>query len=321
MARFKVHVPITTFEKADAPAGEQRRIGGVISTEARDADGEIILQDGLNFAPFLNSGWFNENHDPKPQSVLGYPAQITKYEAGATLPNGEVARTRSTWAEGFLIPGYAPADRIWELSQALQKNKMKRSLAYSIEGSVTKRDQRDRKLVLAADVDHVAITHCPKNPESFLVALQKAVVSDSGVVGSPIPDLISGGRAQGMSPDQFDPHQLEIGAQHELEHTTDIEVAREIAMDHLIEDPAYYTKLAELEAKKALTVGGDPHAASPQPGDGSAYRRESLARKADDEVLSRAEAIFETLNYFPSATPEMAAEIVDWIALGALGRN
>lgn len=41
--------------------------------------------------------------------------------------------------------------------------------------------------------------------------------------------------------------QLEKGIKIEMEHTTSKEVAREIAMDHLWEDPKYYDKLASIE--------------------------------------------------------------------------
>lgn len=37
------------------------------------------------------------------------------------------------------------------------------------------------------------------------------------------------------------------GIKTELEHTTDKNIAREIAMDHLYEDPKYYTKLSKIE--------------------------------------------------------------------------
>jgi hypothetical protein len=43
--------------------------------------------------------------------------------------------------------------------------------------------------------------------------------------------------------------QLKKGIQVEMEHTTNIKVAREIALDHLLEDPNYYTKLAKMENK------------------------------------------------------------------------
>lgn len=56
--------------------------------------------------------------------------------------------------------------------------------------------------------------------------------------------------------------QLSKGVKVEMEHTTDRETAKEIAMDHLYEDPNYYNKLARLhregekvEAKEATSSG------------------------------------------------------------------
>lgn len=54
---------------------------------------------------------------------------------------------------------------------------------------------------------------------------------------------IPGGRD--FDPRDFDPDALEEGALEELEHTDDMNVAREIAMAHLEEDPDYYRKLRE----------------------------------------------------------------------------
>jgi hypothetical protein len=41
--------------------------------------------------------------------------------------------------------------------------------------------------------------------------------------------------------------QLEKGIRVEMEHTTDPEIAKEIALDHLMEDPNYYDKLEKIE--------------------------------------------------------------------------
>jgi hypothetical protein len=41
--------------------------------------------------------------------------------------------------------------------------------------------------------------------------------------------------------------QLEVGIEHEYEHTSDFEVAKEIALDHIGEDPLYYDKLDAIE--------------------------------------------------------------------------
>lgn len=43
-------------------------------------------------------------------------------------------------------------------------------------------------------------------------------------------------------------NQLNIGMKIEKEHTTHDNVAKEIAMDHLGEDPYYYTKLKKMES-------------------------------------------------------------------------
>jgi len=41
--------------------------------------------------------------------------------------------------------------------------------------------------------------------------------------------------------------QIEVGMKHELEHTSNEDAAREIARDHLKEDPKYYEKLKQVE--------------------------------------------------------------------------
>jgi hypothetical protein len=56
-------------------------------------------------------------------------------------------------------------------------------------------------------------------------------------------DRLPGGEADQRKPSDFDPHQLAAGIGVEVEHTNDVMVAMEIAMDHLAEDPRYYTKL------------------------------------------------------------------------------
>lgn len=50
----------------------------------------------------------------------------------------------------------------------------------------------------------------------------------------------------------FDAEQLAIGIRIETEHTDDVEIAKDIAKDHLAEDPDYYKKLLKfVESRKA----------------------------------------------------------------------
>lgn len=54
-------------------------------------------------------------------------------------------------------------------------------------------------------------------------------------------DIMPGGLADHKSPEEFDPEQLEKGIREEMkEHTHSRQIAQEIAMDHLTEDPNYY---------------------------------------------------------------------------------
>jgi hypothetical protein len=56
-------------------------------------------------------------------------------------------------------------------------------------------------------------------------------------------DKLSGGVGDNTPTTEVDPIQLSTGIQIEMEHTNDTEIARSIAMDHLTEDPKYYSKL------------------------------------------------------------------------------
>jgi len=62
-------------------------------------------------------------------------------------------------------------------------------------------------------------------------------------------DKIKGGLADKKQPKDFSQKELRKGMKVEKEHTTDKDIAVEIAMDHLSEDKKYYRKLAKMEKK------------------------------------------------------------------------
>jgi hypothetical protein len=72
-------------------------------------------------------------------------------------------------------------------------------------------------------------------------------------------EKIPGGLAKGMTLADIAKHhklplkslqsKLEQGIKTEMEHTTDKSIAREIAMDHIYEDPNYYSKLKKIETE------------------------------------------------------------------------
>lgn len=48
--------------------------------------------------------------------------------------------------------------------------------------------------------------------------------------------------------------QLKMGIKVEKEHTTNQQTAKEIALDHLSEDPYYYTKLKKANLEETITT-------------------------------------------------------------------
>lgn len=60
-------------------------------------------------------------------------------------------------------------------------------------------------------------------------------------------DKLPGGLGDKKTDEDFSKEQLDKGQKVEMEHTTDPELAREIARDHLTENPRYYDDLAKIE--------------------------------------------------------------------------
>ena len=164
---FHLEFEFETFEKAGAPEGRERRIGGIVSTDHLDKQAEILIQDGLDFAPFLKGGWFNDNHLKETGKAVGYP-EIAEMRH---LPDGR----KGWYVEGYLLKGHPPADEIWNLATALERSGSGRRLGFSVEGSILERDTQDPKMVKKAVVREVAITRCPVNDQTMLKTLAKSL--------------------------------------------------------------------------------------------------------------------------------------------------
>ena len=67
--------------------------------------------------------------------------------------------------------------------------------------------------------------------------------------GKCIDDLLENweGIGKNLSKEDVDLKQLEMGIEIEMEHTKNQKLAEKIALDHLYEDPEYYTKLKKME--------------------------------------------------------------------------
>ena len=65
-------------------------------------------------------------------------------------------------------------------------------------------------------------------------------------------DKLKGEKADKYKPEDFNKNQLNKGQKHEMEHTNNKSIAKEIAMDHLVEDSKYCTKLEKMESNSHL---------------------------------------------------------------------
>ena len=176
MLPFNFEMPISFFEKASAPEGERRRIGGIASLETKDKQNEELLARGLDFSEFVTDGWFNDNHSKKTSDVVGYPIETKMFNKGERLPDGKHSPAAGHWVEGFLLENYKPADDIWDLGRSLAKTN--RRLGFSVEGKILGRggiSKSGAKRVTKAKVRNVAITNCPIHSGTRMEILAKSL--------------------------------------------------------------------------------------------------------------------------------------------------
>lgn len=214
---FRFDVEIEAFEKGDGEPEKARRIGGFVSTAKLDKQGERVLQEGLDFRPFVEGGWFNDNHSKATADIVGFPEDARLVRKGEKLPTGKAADKTGWWVEGYLLQGHPPADKLWHLAKALHGTK--RRLGYSIEGRVTQRiNKAGEPVVAAAVVKNVALTNCPVNTDTALEVLTKSLdamnkalsagpaagpASDPGLVPAGEP-LTGAGAGRVLAPESLD---------------------------------------------------------------------------------------------------------------------
>lgn len=190
---FALFGDVVTWRKSGDE--HEMRIGGIVSTDGIDRQAERVLADGLDFSQFLSHGWFNDNHKQGTGDVVGYPTGVKRVRKGDKLPNGETSRVNGWWSEGYLLD--TPKGReLYDLIHALDSTP--RKLGFSIEGSVV---QRTGSTIKAASVRNVAVTHCPVNAETSLMALAKALTA-GGDIANPgaAPGEGFALRTEGMDP-------------------------------------------------------------------------------------------------------------------------
>jgi len=189
---FSVWTPFEVAKSANGGGSEPAtaRIGGIISSAAKDFQGEEIAQGGVDWSYFLKHGWFNYEHKQGPENVLGHPETVTKGDA-----NGKDV----TRVEGVLYLHKPKARQIYDTALAMQKAGGARQLGFSVEGQV---EQRLGKKIIKARVLNVALTAHPVNPDARLEIIAKAAggYNAGGSVGYQEPASAGSGSLSSLVP-------------------------------------------------------------------------------------------------------------------------
>ena len=128
----------------------------------------------------------------------------------------------------------------------------------------------------------------------------KGVFGETEEVPSEKPedgDFIEGGLADDEHLSKYDPQQISMGIEVEMEHTNDPKVALEIAMDHLEEIPDYYTHLDKMEKEAGVE---EPEGEAPEPMEGM------MDNTAEDQEITD-----ELLGYKPHNVGDYTKEEFD----------
>lgn len=118
-------------------------------------------------------------------------------------------------------------------------------------------------------------------------------------------DLLHGGEADNLPDREFSPHTLAQGTQHEHEHTDNDQVAKEIAKDHLSEDPDYYEKVEEIEKESRHGVLKDlkdakEHSDHKRYDQKTQILRRLMSQSPHDWVIDDAKPHFKGVTHVPT---------------------
>jgi hypothetical protein len=154
---FRFYTEGFTIKKAKDEEGKKvMRIGGIASTNDLDAQGEVLLVEGMDISR-LEGATCNWQHQSlkNPASIIGI---ITKAEKRIG---------KGLYLECTLFDDSQMAKDVYDLTRRLNKASTKQTMAFSIEGRATHRDEINPKIVTKSIITSTAITPTPINRNTF----------------------------------------------------------------------------------------------------------------------------------------------------------
>ena len=152
------HIGNDFIKSADKDNG-RIYVEGIISTENEDAQGEVMVQKGMDFSYFKKRGYINFEHAQGPINMIGSPVELKsmKYKG-----------TNATWMKGFLFSDNPKVQEIMTSVNAMKAADCDRGLGFSVEGAVIERDKNNPNIITKSKILNVSLVASPANPDSVL---------------------------------------------------------------------------------------------------------------------------------------------------------
>jgi hypothetical protein len=179
--RFTTWLPFEPLTKSEVIDPRIGLIEGVATTEAPDADGDIILTDGIDWSYFIGAngtagkGFIIDEHPVGSHNVVGYPISISQTQ----VPYKDKL-VKGTKVKAGLYLEDSRGKALFEKACTMRRAGGERRLGFSIEGSV-KPGGRKGKVVEKSQVKWLAITAAPKNDLSWWEPVAKSIMAAAGV--------------------------------------------------------------------------------------------------------------------------------------------
>jgi len=219
---FSFWVPLDVEKSVEISSPTDRMICGIISTEDRDLDGEVILEQFSTYSPMLQamgknlgaaladqidfdrfstrqgflkfehfSGECPTCHAGETANIIGVPERVEKGVQYRDPINGAMKSGTAIWGHLFPAGVKKAADDAWDLIQAIRKSGFDRKLGYSIEGAYLPVQNLGDPSSKACMVTNVVLTTKPVNSWAW-ADMAKALVAGPGSTDS---NAMAGGEA------------------------------------------------------------------------------------------------------------------------------
>lgn len=138
----------------DSDNQKEMIIQGVASTNDKDLDEEYLEPSGFDLSYFKERGLVNWHHGKNPDDVIGDVIEAD-------------IKDNKLYIKAKLYKGSKKAEDAYNLIKNKAENNSKSTVGFSIEGTPIERDRMNPSKILRAKITAVALTHMPKNSQTF----------------------------------------------------------------------------------------------------------------------------------------------------------